>query len=176
MTSGGHARSGPAPTPGSGRSDARGLSFKSLPAEGYQGEIPTFPLPRQPRYYVYYEDKRRVQEFDEDATQRFRDLELSHWEWAWRTPQAALWITSQWSWVIPAVTDWCRLKAMSADSECPTAIWTAIRQREGDILLSNDSLNRAGYQVVSDEVAQKREQPTKRSGSRARLKVAGDGR
>lgn len=156
MPSGGHARSGPAPDPRSSTSDRRGLKFNALPAEGYRGEVPAFPLPRQSRYYFEFEDKRRIRVFDEVETAAFRERELGYWQWAWRTPQAALWATDQWSWVIPAVADWCRLKAQSGDPEAPTAIWTAIRQREGDILLSNDALLRAGYHVVADEVGEKR--------------------
>jgi len=177
MTSGGHARSGPPPVPGSGASERKGLRFKSLPAEGYTGEAPEFPLPKQKRYDVFFEDKKRVKEYDPDATQEFRDREIGHWAWAWRTPQAALWATAQWSWVIPAVADWCRLKALSADEDAQVGLWAQIRSREADILLTNDSLNRAGYTVAADDVAAKRDDaaaPTPAiGGSRARLRVAG---
>ena len=175
MPSGGHARSGPAPTPGSGASERKGLKFKSLPAAGYKGETPEFPLPKQPRYYYEYEDKRRVRILDVEETAAFRDRELGFWEWAWRTPQAALWATDQWSWVTPAVADWCRLKAQSGDPECPTAIWTAIRQREDDILLSNVALGRAGYSVTVDEVGERREAATRPAGSRDRYLAVADG-
>ena len=180
MPSGGsRARSGPAPDPRSGASDRKGLKFKSLPAKGYDGDAPEFPLKKQLRFYVYYEDKQRIREVDDAATDAFREAELEYWFWAWRTPQAALWATDQWAWVVPAVADWCRLKAMTTDPDCPTAIWTAIRQREGDILLSNDALLRAGYTVATDEVGERREQaaePANRGGSRGRLKAVGDGR
>ena len=155
MASGGHARSGPAPTPGSGRSDSRGLNFKALPAEGYTGDIPDFPRP------VTF------------------GSELAHWNAAWRTPQAALWATPQWSWIIPAVAHYCSLMAQSEELNCPVGVHAQIRGREGDILLTSDSLARAGYQVVADEVADKRATaPKKRSGGgdafRSRLKAVGD--
>ncbi len=156
MTSGGHARSGPAPTPGSGRSDSRGLNFKSLPAEGYKGDIPEFPRPV------------------------IHGSELSHWNAAWRTPQAALWVTPQWSWVIPAVAHYCTLMAQSEDPECPVGVHGQIRGREGDILLTSDSLNRAGYQIVADEVAEKCSgspeavKPQSARERAKRLRVAGD--
>lgn len=179
MASGGHSRSGPAPTPGSGRSDSRGLSFKNLPAEGYTGDIPDFPLPKMRRTSWEFEDGKRYKVFDEDATASFRETELFHWNWAWRTPQAALWATDQWSWVLPAVADWCRLKALVAEDDAPVGLWAQIRGREGDVLLTSDSLARAGYQVVADEVADKRATaPKKRSGGgdafRSRLKAVGD--
>lgn len=133
MTSGGHARSGPPPVPGSGASDRKGLRFKSLPAEGYDGDIPEFPRP------VVF------------------GSELKHWNRAWRTPQAALWATPQWSWVVPAVAHYCSLMAQSETADCPVGVHAQIRSREGDILLSNDHLNRAGYTVASDDVAAKRD-------------------
>lgn len=132
MASGGHARSGPAPQPGSGRSDSRGLNFKKLPAEGYRGEVPEFPRP------VLF------------------GTELSHWNAVWRTPQAALWATPQWSWIIPAVAHYCSLMAQSEQPDCPVGVHAQIRGREGDILLTSDALIRAGFQVVTDEIEAKR--------------------
>ena len=46
MPSGGHARSGPPVDPRSGRSDRRGVEFDTLPASGFEGPVPDFPLPR----------------------------------------------------------------------------------------------------------------------------------
>lgn len=132
MTSGGHARSGPAPDPRSGASDRKGLRFKSLPAEGYDGEVPEFSRP------VLF------------------GSELTHWRRAWTTPQAALWATSQWSWVVPAVAHYCSLMAQSELEDCPVGVHAQIRAREGDILLTNDALIRAGYVVATDEIAAKR--------------------
>lgn len=149
MPSGGHSRSGPAPRPGSGRSDARGLKFKGLPSEGYSGAVPEFP-----RQVVF-------------------GTELSHWERVWRTPQAALWASDQWSWVVPAVAHYCALMAQSELADCPVGVHAQIRGRETDILLSSDALARAGYQVVSDELQEKRDAVVApvRVGARARHQV-----
>jgi len=158
MPSGGaRKRSGPPPSPGSGRSEMRKLAFTALPAEGYTGEVPDYPGPAI-------------------------GSSLSWWAWAWSTPQAALWATPQWSWVIPQVADWCRIKAMLEDPEAPASLWAALRQREGDILLSNDALNRAGYKIATDEVAAKRaetEAPARLPNARERarrLEAVGDDR
>lgn len=151
MPSGGHARSGPAPVPGSGASERKGLKFQTLPSEGYQGPIPDFPQP------VIF------------------GSELKYWQWAWRTPQAALWATPQWSWVIPAVADWCTLKAQAEDPEAPVSVRTAIRQREDDILLTSVALARAGYRIAVDEVAERRMQATKPSGARERYLAVASG-
>lgn len=179
MASGGPRRnSGPAPSPTSATSDRKGLKFTTLPSEGFSGDVPPFPLPKMLRYRWEFEDKRRYQVLDLDLTQAFREAEESFWEWAWRTPQAALWATPQWSWVLPSVADWCRLKALSCEHDAAVGIWAAIRQREGDILLTSEALGRAGYTIATDALAEKRaEASEKRPSSRTRLTaVSGGGR
>src|SRR5881394_2153324 len=84
-------RSGPRADPTSGRSDRRGYSLTALPAQGYDGPVPEFPLPRRSVYYWSVEDKQRVRCFDVEATAHVRERELELWEWAWRTPQACAW-------------------------------------------------------------------------------------
>lgn len=153
MTSGGHARSGPAPDPRSGASDRKGLTFKTLPSEGYSGEIPDYPRPNPSE----------------------REL---HW-WTthyWRTPQAALWATPQWSWVIPRVADACRLRVDTEAAEVPAATWDKLAKAEQAILLDHAELVRAGYVIAADEIAEQRDSGPRRSGARARLKaVENDG-
>src|SRR5690606_2277727 len=78
-------RSGPPADPNSGRSDARGYKLTALPAEGYSGEVPEFPLP--------------------DPTVR----ELEVWGEAWRTPQACAWSLPSERWRIRTVAMWVRL-------------------------------------------------------------------
>jgi len=155
MTSGGHARSGPAPSPGSGRSDARGLKSKSLPAEGYDGEIPEFPRPI------------------------VHGSELAYWNAAWRTPQAALWATPQWSYVIPDVALYCSLMAWTETGDYPVGILANARSLKGDILLTNDALLRAGFQVATDELAARRDEkpadrPLSARDRAKRLRAVGD--
>lgn len=152
MTSGGaRSRSGPAPDPNSGASDRRGLTFTQLPTDGYDGPVPDYPAPIVGSAFKW-------------------------WEWAWSTPQAALWATPQWSWVVPAVADWCRIKALLEAPDAPASLWAALRQREGDILLSNDALLRAGYRVAVNELSEKRSESAepKRTSARDRLRAVGD--
>ena len=74
MPKGGHARSGPAKDPNSGRSDRAGYSLTALPFEGYAGEAPDFPLPL--------------------PTER----ELEVWADVWTYPQACAWISRPRHW------------------------------------------------------------------------------
>lgn len=134
MASGGaRNRSGPPADPRSARSDSRGLRLKTLPANGYDGEIPDFPMPgAHPRA-------------------------LEWWAWAWRTPQAAAWATDRESWRIPSVAEWCHVKAILEGEEAPTGLWAAKFRLEDRTMLSNAGLIEAGYTVAADEVGEKRE-------------------
>lgn len=67
MPSGGHARTGPAPSPDSIRRDKYPISFRRLPAAGRTEPAPAWPLTR--------------------ASNRERVL----WEREWRRPQAVAW-------------------------------------------------------------------------------------
>ena len=155
MTSGGHARSGPAPSPGSGRSDARGLTFKTLPAEGYQGEIPEYPQP-----LVF-------------------GNEMHYWNKAWRMPQAALWSTPQWSWIEMTVADWCSAKSQAENPEAPIAVRSTIKSLEAKMLLDGVELARSGYVISTDELADKRadkpaDRPLSARDRAKRLRAVGD--
>lgn len=111
MASGGaRNRSGPSVDPSSGRSDARGLTFGQLPAGGFEGVVPEFPLPRSLRYEWVYEEKSRRRVVAEDATEAFRDREIAVWEEAWSTPQADAWSRDEWRWTI--IAEYCRLKTV----------------------------------------------------------------
>lgn len=118
MPSGGHARSGPPPDPFSLNSARKGLVYLELPAGGYAGEVPRFPLPPAVVYDEYWEDKRHVREADEDASVGRREREAELWAWAWRTPQAHAWAREPWRW--HAVAMWVRTSAL-----CETAAATA---------------------------------------------------
>jgi hypothetical protein len=60
-------RSGPAADPTSGRSERRGYKLTALPSEGFDGDVPDFPLPSA------------------------SDRELEVWGILWTTPQACAW-------------------------------------------------------------------------------------
>src|SRR3989304_2920220 len=93
MVSGGaRARSGPAPDPMALRRDRKNdAAWVTLPAEGYSGDVPEFPLAAIPVYDIYWANKERVKEFDEDATAALRDNELALWSELWSNPQAFMW-------------------------------------------------------------------------------------
>src|SRR5690606_25985695 len=73
MPSGGaRIKSGPARDPHSGRTERAGITYTRLPAEGYTGKAPKFPLP--------------------EPTAREHQV----WRELWTTPQAAAWAKEKW--------------------------------------------------------------------------------
>jgi hypothetical protein len=152
MTSGGaRNRSGPQPDPNSAQSDRRALNFAALPAEGYRGEVPEFPLGRS------------------TTDDLIATRELAVWDEAWRSPQAAAWAKESWRW--PILGEYCRLKALIELSPAATAALVGQIHRYRDQLgLTPAGLRENGWRIVADEVTEKREE---RRSSRDRLKASG---
>ena len=149
MTSGGpRNRSGPAPDPGSFRSDAKGLVLSALPSEGYSGDVPDFPSSGEGRI-------------------------LSIWAELWRTPQAAAWVLQSWRW--HHVADLARLMALAEDPETPVGVYTHLRQARADLGLTPAGLIENGWKIAEDELATRRDEVSKSSprSSRERLKALG---
>ena len=144
-------RSGPAPQEGSGRSDRRGYSLTALPAEGYAGEVPDFPLP--------------------DVT----DRELEVWKQAWRTPQACAWSMPSESWRVRTVAMWVRTSVRCEDRDAPASILAQVHRLADQIGMTTAGLAEMGWKVAVDEVAAKAAEhtsaPSKPKSSRDRLKA-----
>lgn len=157
MGSGGaRNRSGPAPDPSSGRSDARGYSLKALPAEGYTGPAPEFPLPRRPVHFQSFEDKRPVRVFDEQATQAVADRERELWEWAWSTPQACAWSMPSERWRWHTIAMWVRTAVICESSEATAADKGSLHRFADQIGLTTAGLAAMGWTVAVDEVGARR--------------------
>jgi hypothetical protein len=175
MPSGGaRNRSGPQPDEKSLKSARIGYTLTALPAEGYRGEVPKFPLPPAHVWDVYYEDKRRVRELDDAATDLRREREQELWEWAWRTPQACAWSSQPWRWQTVAM--WVRTFALCEASEATAADKNSLHRFADQIGLTPAGLKENGWKVAADEVAARREEkkaPPRRPLARDRLKVVG---
>ena len=126
-------RSGPAPSEGSGRSDARGYSLTALPAEGFLGDVPDFPLP--------------------SASER----ELEVWGQAWRTPQACAWSMPSEAWRAETVALWVRVKVRCEDPEAGAALYGQLHRFADQIGMTTAGLAEMGWKVAVDETAGKRE-------------------
>lgn len=148
MASGGaRARSGPPLDPSSGRSDRRGISLDVLPAGGFDGEVPDFPLPNVLP----------------------REAEL--WDALWRTPQAAKWAEQSWRW--QEIGQFVRLSVRLEDPAAPAGLYAQYRGIRTELGLSPAGLKENGWQIAAPEATStaKPEKAATRGGSRARLGV-----
>lgn len=147
-------RSGPAADPKSGRSDRRGYSLTALPSEGFDGDVPEFPLPRMLRRRWEFEEKRRYQVLDEESTDAYRDRELAVWADLWRTPQACVWSMESWRW--STVAEFCRLKTIvEGEPDAVASLVAQLHRYRDQVGLSPAGLRENGWAIARDEVAQK---------------------
>ena len=125
-------RSGPRPDPTSARSDKRGYSLTALPAEGYTGQAPEFPLPNASA----------------------RELEL--WSQAWRSPQACAWSMPSESWRLHTIAMWVRTAVICESSDATAADRNSLHRFADQIGLTTAGLAEMGWKVAVDEVGAKR--------------------
>lgn len=148
-------RSGPAPAENSGRSDRRGYSLTALPAEGFRGKVPEFPLPNP------------------------SERELEVWAAAWRTPQACAWAMPSEAWRQRTVALWVRTSVRCEDPDAGAALLGQVHRFADQIGMTTAGLAEMGWKIAVDETASKREaqsaEPAKRASSRDRLKVVNGG-
>ena len=147
-------RSGPHPREDSGRSERRGYKLTALPAEGYDGPAPAWPLPEQ------------------------SDREAELWEWAWSTPQACAWSMPSERWRSQIVARWVR-QAVRCEGEGASAADHGQLHRYADqIGLTTAGLREMGWKVSVDEVAaervERREPPAEQPKRARRLQAVGD--
>ncbi|MER6942504.1 hypothetical protein ABT294_00650 [Nonomuraea sp. NPDC000554] len=104
--------------------------FTALPAEGYDGEPPEFPLPL--------------------ATGR----ELEVWAEAWSTPQAAAWSVQAWRW--RAVAMWVRWSVRMEAEDASAALGNVVIRYADQIGLTPAGLKENGWKIAEDDLAAKR--------------------
>lgn len=122
-------RSGPMADPTSGRSDSRSFKLTALPAEGYKGEIPTFPLPG------------------------ISEREKQVWAETWRTPQACAWSQPSERWRVRTVALWVRLSVRCEDVEASASLLGQLHRFADQVGLTTAGLAEMGWSVAADEVA-----------------------
>lgn len=157
MTRGGaRNRSGPSADPQSARSDRRGVKFSALPAHGYDGDVPDWPLPRRLVYYVEYDAKGKPQRiFDEEATEVVADREAVMWDWVWSLPQAWAWSQPSESWRLHTIAMWVRTYVLCESSDATAADKGSLHRFADQIGLSPAGLKENGWAIAQDEVGAK---------------------
>lgn len=147
MASGGaRARSGPAPDPNALRRDRKDdKAWVTLPAEGFQGDLPEFPL------------------------EGFTPAEGALWARLWSKPQAFMWDQLQLEFEVAA---YVRAFLESVEPEASAGLKTAVLRMSAELGLSTVGMGQLRWKIATDEVAERREdsKPARKS-SRDRLKA-----
>jgi len=149
MPSGGaRATSGPPPREGSGRSEARGFKLDSIPASGYRGRIPRYPLPERRITRWEYADKARYEVPDTEATEAFRAREAALWKWAWRTPQATVWARPEYAYLHQLVARWVRQAVLCESATSTAADHGQLHRYAEQVGMTPAGLTRLGWKIV----------------------------
>lgn len=148
-------RSGPKADPNSGRSDRRGYKLTALPAQGYDGPVPEWPLSEP------------------------SDRELDVWETLWRTPQACAWSMPSESWRMRTVALYCRTVVRCEDPSAGASLLGQLHRFADQIGMTTAGLAEMGWAVAVDEVGAKRaeadDEAPRRTSSRDRLRAVPGG-
>lgn len=149
MASGGaRARSGPAPDPHALRRDRKDdAGWTTLPAEGFTGNVPTFPL------------------------MGTLGAESELWDTLWRKPQAVMWSKLGLEYEVAA---YVRAFLESTAIEAPAGLKTAVLRMAAEIGLSLPGMHSLRWKFAEDELEAKRSAPntgSKKTSARDRLKA-----
>ena len=131
---------GPAPDPNPRRRNPRPDAVL-LPAKGYAGDIPPWPLGRQSK------------------------TETEAWAVLWRTPQAAAWAKMQLS---RTVARYVRALVKAERPGAAAFLLSEVRQLEDRLGLTPMAMLRLRWEIAPDEVADQRQQPSVASSDRRR--------
>lgn len=123
MRGGRRTHSGPAKDPNSGRSDRAGYSVTSLPAEGFTGEAPDFPLPLG------------------------SERESEVWADVWTYPQAWAWITRPRMWRHVAM--YVRWSVRMESEDASAALGNVVMRYADDAGISEAGLKFHGWAVAA---------------------------
>ena len=128
-------RSGPQPDENSLKSARIGYSLTALPAQGYDGEIPEFPLP--------------------GLTTREGEV----WLTAWRTPQAAAWSLEPWR--LTTIAMWVRWSVRMEDPEASSALGNVVVRLADQVGMTPAGLKENGWKIAAAAETAERAQKAK---------------
>ena len=173
MASGGaRNRSGPAPDPMALRRDRKDdAAWVTLPAGGFDGKVPEFPLPKAIQFNTYFESGRKVTERDDGETEGVWDVEQDLWEILWRKPQAAMWSKLDMTFEVAA---YVRAFLESVEADASAGLKTAVLRMGAEIGLSLPGMHSLRWKFSEDELGAKRAVSVPvRSGPSAKDRLAG---
>lgn len=147
MPSGGARRNaGRSPDPDALRRDRKDdASWVTLPVEGFQGDVPDWPLS-----YA-------------------SEFEIGLWEKLWRKPQAVMWHKLGLELQLAA---YARAFYESTSRDAVSGLKTAVLRMEGELGLSLPGMHSLRWKFSEDELSVKRSEPVKKSASSAKSRLA----
>lgn len=146
MRGGARTSSGPAPDPNALRRDRKNdAEWTTLPAEGFEGDVPEFPLSEA------------------------KQAELDLWDELWRKPQAFMWAKVDLKYEVAA---YVRAFLESTTPGAVNGLKNAARSMAAEIGLSLPGMHTLRWKFAEDEVAERREAGMELTPSqRARLRA-----
>ena len=121
-----------------------------LPAGGFSGEIPEFPLPRAIQFESYFENGKKVTERDDAATADVWDAELELWAELWRKPQAAAWESLGLKFQVAA---YVRTFLESVQAGAVSGLKTAVLRMEAELGLNVPGMRSNGWRIADGTAA-----------------------
>jgi hypothetical protein len=173
MTSGGHARSGPAKDPNALRRSRDNFTLRQLPRTPYAGPVPRFPLPPAVVTVERSDGKAKWKEFHPELSHERRQREAAIWEWAWTLPQAHVW--AQDSWRLLDIAMWVRTQVACEAVDASAADKNSLHRFACKIGMGPDGLKENGWSIAADMTADKRaegEKPAVAVSAKDRLQAA----
>jgi hypothetical protein len=147
-------RSGPQADERSARSDQREYRLDQLPAAGFDGAVPEFPLPRRSVYYFEVEDKQRVRVFDSVGTEQVAERERQLWEWLWTTPQACAWSLPSQGWRLHTIAMYVRTFVICEGSDATAADKGSLHRFADQIGMTTAGLAEMGWKITDEAPAE----------------------
>lgn len=138
-------RSGPQPDPKSGKSETRGLTFETLPAEGHKGYVPVFPLP--------------------GVSEREQEL----WKKLWKTPQAAAWAQEKWR--HHSVAMYVRVSVRAEDRDAPSSVLAQLHRFADQIGMTPAGLKENGWTIAEAKAPAERKARPQEGEPKRRLRA-----
>ena len=146
-------RSGPPVDPSSGRSDRRGFKLTALPADGFDGDVPAWPLPVREIFRKENDEfGNQVQVFDKAATAKTAKREAELWAWAWTTPQACAWSMPSEGWRLHTIAMWVRTFVLCESSQATAADKGSLHRFADQVGLTPAGLRENGWAIAADEI------------------------
>lgn len=136
------------------------MRFEALPAEGYDGPVPEWPLPKRIVWHSWFEDGTKVREDDEACTEQVAEREAELWAWAWTLPQACAWALPSESWRLHSIAMWVRTFVLCESSDATAADKNSLHRFADQIGMTPAGLRENGWAIAKDEIGARRaEQP-----------------